>query len=90
MVNENGSNNTVERISNQTKSCCKVEMKYISNSSDFESNNKISKSDISAVFIFTNINQYIYPSYSKVNTKGVLLFFNITNDIPVKYSSLLI
>lgn len=90
MVNDNSSNNTAERISGQAKPCCKVEIKLISNSSDFESNSKASKSNISTLLVFTNISLLLNPSYSKINAKDVLLFFNIPNDIPVKNSSLLI
>jgi hypothetical protein len=88
--NDNNLNSSAEKLSNQTKSCCKIEIKFISNSSDFENNDKVSKYNISTVLIFKNTSQLSNPSYSKIKAKDILLFFKIPNDIPVKNSSLLI
>jgi hypothetical protein len=90
MNNDDNTKRTVESISSQIKSCCKTEIKFISNSSDYESYRKISKNNISTIFIPVNFIQILNPISSDINCKEILLIYKIPDDIPIKNSSLLI
>ena len=87
---EDNSNGISEQMSAQSNSCCKTEVKSISNSSDYENFQKVSISDISTILITLKLFQISNPIFSNINVKDVLLFYNIPDDIPVKNSSLLI
>jgi len=90
MNEDNNTKNTSDKISVHRNSCCKTEVKFISNTSDYESFQKVSIRDISNVLITSKLFQISNPFSSNINHKEVLLFYNISVDIPVKNSSLLI
>lgn len=90
MSEDNGSYIKGEKISFYLNSCCKTEVKLISNSSVFENTQKDISSIISSVPISSNTFQISNPISLNITYKEVLLFYNIPIDIPVKHSSLII
>jgi hypothetical protein len=90
MTEDNNSNTKGEKISSHLESCCKTEVNFISNSSDFENHQKDNTRNISFVLNSSNPFQISNPVSLNTTYKEVLLFYNIPADIPVKYSSLLI
>lgn len=78
------------KISTPMKSCCKIEIKFISNSSEFESYQKVNNSVNSVVLISTKIFQISNPILYKVNGKDALIFYDNPIDITVNNSSFLI
>ena len=90
MNDKENKNITQDKISFHKNSCCKTDVKFISNSSEFESYQKVNIRNISTVFVISKIFQISKPVFSCIDNKDVLIFFNIPYDIPVKNSSLLI
>jgi hypothetical protein len=88
MTNENNSNTAGEKISSQSNSCCKSEINYISNSSDYESYQKVTLSNISNTLITSNFFQISNHVSANFTGKEVLLFYYIPADIPVRNSTL--
>ena len=90
MNEDNNTKNTSDKLSVHRNSCCKTEVKFISNTSDYESFQNVSIRDIFNVLITSKLFQISNPIFSNIKGKEVLLFYKIPDDIPVKNSSLLI
>jgi hypothetical protein len=81
---------TMGKMFNHSNSCCKTEVKFISNSSEYESYQKVSIRNISNALITIKLFQISNPVYSGIKSKDILLFYYIPDDIPVKNSTFLI
>jgi hypothetical protein len=73
-----------------SKSCCKTEVKTISNSSDFENINKFEINTVSIPIHSTELINLTDNNFINNIGKEILIFYTKSIDIPVKYSSLLI
>ena len=90
MENEDDKYNNVNNSTVHPKSCCKTEVKFINNASDFESASKIDINSISLILNSTNFVLLTSNNFEKLDGKDLLIFYNLPIDLSVKYSSLLI